>query len=145
MSTPGSPGLRGNPNRAPHWSGRVFPNWPINPTESTKRDAPAYIRIFTSRHVNIHFTLRTTTIHFLHTEHSSTQRSHRFHIHFSRVISRTQHRLSAPCHFWRLPPERAGITHSNPRDNPDNSHPSATLPLPVPCNTCILPPAPTNT
>ena len=73
MSTPGSPGLRGQPNRAPHWPDQVFPNWPPNPTDSTKLAAPAYIRTFTGSHVNIHFTSRTTTIHFLHMAHSNTQ------------------------------------------------------------------------
>ena len=96
MSTPGSPGLRGLPNWAPHWPDRVFPNWSTNPTESAKRAAPAYIRTFTGRHVNIHFTSRTTTIHFLHMEYSNTQRSHRIHIHFiAGLYQVNQHYLSA--------------------------------------------------
>ena len=71
MSTPGSPGLWGHPNRAPHWPDRVFPNWPPNPTDSPKRAAPAHIQTFTGRHVHIHFTSTNMTIHFLHMEHIS--------------------------------------------------------------------------
>ena len=63
MFTPGSPGLRGRPNRAPTWPDQVLPNRPLIPTESPKRAAPVHIRTFT---VNM-------LIHFLHMEPSNTQ------------------------------------------------------------------------
>ena len=73
MFTPGSPGLRGRPNRAPNWPDQVLPNRPLIPTDSPKRAAPAHIRTFTGMHAMIRFTSVNMLIHFLHMEPSNTQ------------------------------------------------------------------------
>ena len=56
MVPPGSPGLRGRPNRAPNWPDQALPNRPLIPTDSSKRAAPAHIQTFTGKllYVTIH-------------------------------------------------------------------------------------------
>ena len=73
MFTPGSPGLRGRPNRAPNWPDQVLPNQPLIPTDSPKRVVFVYIRIFIGIYVIIRVTSVNMLIHFLHMEPSNTQ------------------------------------------------------------------------
>ena len=51
MFTPGSPGLRDGPNRAPNWPDQVVPNRPLIPTDSPKRATPAHIQ---TAHMSVH-------------------------------------------------------------------------------------------
>ena len=93
----------------------------------------------------IRFTSINYTLYFLHMEHSNSHYNTDvtytsvglyqdinintiYQLMQTRPLPpRTQHKLALLCHFWRPPTVRAGITHSNPRDSPDNSRPSATL------------------
>ena len=108
MFTPGSPGLRGRPNRAPNWPDQVLQNRPLIPTESPKRAAPAHIRAFTGIPVKIQFTSVNMIFHFLHMEPSNPQTYYTYftyllaglhqEIHINTIkrlmlFSRTQHRL----------------------------------------------------
>ena len=143
MFMSGSPGLRGRPNRAPNWPDQVLPSRPLNPMDSPKRAAPAHIRTFTGIHVRIQFTSDNMIIHFLHMEPSNPQT---YYTHFTYILaglhqeihintiirscstrslfSRTQHRLTLSCHFWRAPPTSAGFTPNNAQNSHNIPRPS---------------------
>ena len=118
MFLSGSPGHRDFPNRAPNWPNQVLPKWHIISTDLYDLSANMIIHFLHTRPSNppTYYTDFYIDISRLNQSNKSTLFTRSC---FTRLFSsRTQHRLTRSCHFWRGATDNGGNNYWQPTRSP---------------------------